>query len=269
MSHPYFALPTPIVIGHRGAAGEQPENTLPSFARARDLCAAILETDARPTRDGSVVLFHDETLERTTNGTGRVSDRTLAELRALDAGFRFVLEQGNRFPFRGQGIVVPTLEETLEAIPGVRVNIELKEDGPGFIDRVLGILREAGREEMTLLTAGEDPLMESLRREVRRARSRVALGASTGDVLRFVRAALQGTTPDPGVMALQVPAGFGGRPLVTPRLVEHAHAHDVHVHVWTINEPGEMHRLLDLGVDGIISDYPGRLAAVVAQRRAG
>jgi len=267
MRHPYFDLPTPIVIGHRGAAGERPENTLPSFARARDVGAAILETDAHPTRDGAVVLFHDDRVERTTNGRGRVSEHTLAELRGLDAGFGFTADGGRSFPFRGHGVFVPTLDELLDAIPGIRVNIELKEDAPGFLDRVIGILREAGREETTLLTAGEDPLMEALRGRVRETKARVALGASAGDVLRFVRAGLDERAPDPGVMALQIPADFGGRPLVTPRLVAHAHAHDVHVHVWTINEPDEMARLLDLGVDGIVTDHPARLAALVEARR--
>lgn len=268
MPHPFFDLPAPIVIGHRGAAGERPENTLPSFARARDVGAAILETDAHPTKDGAVVLFHDDRLERTTNGTGRVADHTLAQLRALDAGFGFTNDGGAGFPFRGHGIVVPTLDEVLEAIPGVRVNIELKEDSPGFLDRVLGVVRDAGCEETTLLTAADDPLMDALRARVRETKARVALGASTGDVLRFVRAALDGATPDPGVMALQIPVDFKGRPLVTPRLIQHAHAHGVHVHVWTINDADEMARLLDLGVDGIVTDHPARLAALLAARRA-
>ncbi|HVP30745.1 MAG TPA: glycerophosphodiester phosphodiesterase [Myxococcota bacterium] len=268
MRHPYFDLPTPIVIGHRGAAGERPENTLPSFARARDLGAAILETDAHPTRDGAVVLFHDETLERTTDGTGRISDHTLAELRALDAGFRFTPDEGGSFPFRGHGVRIPTLEEALSAMPDARLNIELKQHAPGFLERVIGILRDAGREETTLLTAGEDPIMAALRETGRRVRARVALGASAGDVLRFVRAALDAAKPDPEVMALQIPAEFAGQPLVTPRLVAHARSHGVHVHVWTINAVEEMDRLLDLGVHGLVTDYPATLASVIA-RRAG
>jgi glycerophosphoryl diester phosphodiesterase len=268
MSHPYFDVATPIVIGHRGAAGERPENTLPSFVRALEVGAAILETDAHPTRDGGVVLFHDHVLERTTDDAGPIAARSLAELRALDAGHRFSRDGGRTFPYRGQGVGIPTLEETLNAFPGARLNIELKQDAPGFLERVLDVLREAGREETTLLTAGEDTLMDALRAAVAQRRAKVALGASAGDVLRFVRAALDRAKPDPRVMALQIPADFGGRPLVTARLVEHARAHGVHVHVWTVNEPDEMERLLDLGVHGLVTDHPARLAEVVAKRAA-
>lgn len=267
MAHPYFSLSTPIVIGHRGAAGERPENTIPSFARGLEQGATILETDAHPTRDGHVVLFHDDTLERTTNGSGRVADHTLAELKALDAGWRFSPDGAGGTPCRGCGVRIPTLDEVLDAFPGVRLNIELKEDAPGFVEGVLAILRERAREETTLLTAGEDGIMTTLRERVAAEHSRVALGASAGDVLRFVKAAIEGAPPPANVMALQIPADFAGQPLVTPRLLAHAHAHDVQVHVWTINDEPEMERLLDLGVDGLVSDYPGRMRALLDRRQ--
>jgi glycerophosphoryl diester phosphodiesterase len=110
--------------------------------------------------------------------------------------------------------------------------------------------------------------MADLRAHLAKTGARPAVGAAAGDVLRFVRAALAGEPPPPGPMALQVPPEFGGRPLVTRPFVEHAHRHGLVVHVWTINEPAEIHRLLDLGVDGIMSDFPGRVADAVAARRA-
>lgn len=271
MTHPYFDLATPLVIGHRGAAGERPENTLPSFARALEQGADILETDAHPTADGQVVLFHDDTLDRTTNGNGPVNAQTLSALRGLDAGFRFTPHGGaiGATPFRGHGVRIPTLDETLEAFPSARLNIELKENAPGFIERTLAILREHGREETTLLTAGEDPVMEALRAEVKASGSRVALGASIGDVLRFVRCAIDASAPPDAVMALQIPADFAGKPLVTAELLKHAHLHGIQIHVWTINDAPEMERLLALGVDGIVSDFPGRLAEVIARHDRG
>ena len=105
--------------------------------------------------------------------------------------------------------------------------------------------------------------MAELRARIEARSLPVAQGASAGDVLAFVRSALDGTAPKAGPMALQVPADFGDRPLVTPAFVEHAHVHGLFVHVWTVNEPGEMRRLLDMGVDGIVTDFPARLAAVV------
>jgi glycerophosphoryl diester phosphodiesterase len=263
--HPYFDVPVPTVIGHRGASGELPENTLASFGHAVADGVAILESDVHITRDGALVLIHDDVLERTTDGRGRVADRTLAELRALDAGYRFARDGG--FPFRGKGLGIPTLQEFLETFPELRFNLEIKEHIPALIEGTVALVRKLGLEDRVLLAAAEDPIMHDLRAHLRETGVRTAVGASAGDVLAFVRAAIDGVAPPPGPMALQVPPGFGERPLVTRQFVDHAHAHDLAVHVWTINEPAEMHRLLDLGVDGIMSDFPARVVRVVAERR--
>ena len=263
--HPFFDVPVPTVIGHRGASGELPENTLASFGHAVADGVAILETDVHRTRDGALVLIHDDLLERTTNGRGRVADHTLAALRTLDAGHGFQASDGT-FPFRGKGIGVPTLEETLEAFPKLRFNIEIKEHDAALIEGTVALVAKRGLADRVLLAAAEDPIMADLRAQLVKTGVRTAVGASVGDVLGFVRSALDGVAPPPGPMALQVPPGFGDRPLVTQKFVDHAHAHDLAVHVWTINEPAEMHRLLDLGVDGIMSDFPARVVKVVAER---
>ena len=268
MLHPFFALPLPLAIGHRGCAGEAPENTLPSFALALAQGAAILESDVHLTSDGVPVLLHDDELARTTDGEGRVGALPLAALRRLDAGHRFTPDGGRTHPFRGRELRVPTLAEALEAFPGARLNLELKEDAPGIVERTLACVAAAGRCETTLVTAAEDALMAKLRAFLAREPLGVAVGASTGDVLGFVRSAVAGAPPPPGPMALQIPVAFAGRPLATRELVAHAHAHGVQVHVWTVNEPAEMERLLDLGVDGIVSDHPGRVVAVARARRA-
>jgi glycerophosphoryl diester phosphodiesterase len=226
---------------------------------------AVLETDVHRTRDGALVLIHDDLLERTTNGRGRVAHHTLAELRALDAGHGFRAADGS-FPFRGKGIGIPTLEEILEAFPQLRFNVEIKEHDAALIEGTVALVAERGLEDRVLLAAAEDPIMADLRAHLAKTGVRTAVGASAGDVVGFVRAALDGVAPPRGPMALQVPPGFGDRPLVTRQFVDHAHAHGLVVHVWTINEPAEMHRLLDLGVDGIMSDFPARVAKVVAER---
>jgi glycerophosphoryl diester phosphodiesterase len=267
MRHPYFDLPGPLVIGHRGAKAHRPENTLVSFEHALQLGAQILESDVHATREGVPVLIHDDRVDRTTDGAGAVRDLTLEELRRLDAGSRYTPDGGRSHPWRGRGVCIPTLEEAFEAFPAARFNLELKEDETGFVERVVETVARHGREDRTLLTAGEDAIMRHLREHMARTGSKAALGAASGDVLGFVRTALEGGAPPPEPMALQIPADFGGRPLVTPALVRHAHAHDVQVHVWTINEPAEMEALLDLGVDGIVTDYPERMAEI-ARRRA-
>jgi glycerophosphoryl diester phosphodiesterase len=282
MRHPYFAIPLPIAIGHRGSAGDTPENTLESFARGLAAGAAILESDVHLSRDGVPVLIHDDEVGRVTDGEGPVRDLAEAELRRLDAGFRFSPDGGRSHPFRGRGLRIPTLAEALAAFPGARFNLELKENLPGIVERALEVVREAGREARTLLTSADDALMARLRAHLARgpgprgearasegAGAGVALGAAVGDVLDFVRSALDGTRPRPGPMALQIPAEFAGRPLATRELVAHAHAHGVQVHVWTVNERAEMLRLLDLGVDGIVSDFPALAAEVCAARARG
>jgi glycerophosphoryl diester phosphodiesterase len=267
--HPFFDLPTPIAIGHRGSSGEAPENTLPAFARALEQGAAILETDVHATRDGVVVVYHDERVDRTTDGAGAIAELSFAELRALDAGHRFSPDGGRTHPYRARGLRIATFEEALEAFPGARFNVELKRDDPALVEGTIRAVAEAERAERTLLTASHDGAMARLRRRLAETGLAAAVGASAGDVVRFVRAATSGTAPPPEPMALQIPTTFAGQPLVTRELVAFAHAHDVQVHVWTVNDEAEMHRLLDLGVDGIVSDFPSRVRAVAEARRRG
>jgi glycerophosphoryl diester phosphodiesterase len=267
MHHPYFELPRPIVIGHRGAAGERPENTLAAFAFGLEAGAAILESDLHLTRDGVVVMAHDETVDRMTEGSGPLRGFSFAELSKLDAGYRFSPDSGRGFPFRGRGLHIPSLEEVLKAFPDARFNLELKVDEPELIERTSALIERAGRAALTLLAAESDALMARLRAHLKASGIDTAVGASAGDVLRFVRAALDGGAPPTGPMALQVPAEFAGRPLVTRELVAYAHSHGVQVHVWTVNHPPEMERLLDLGVDGLITDFPGRMKALLSRRR--
>jgi glycerophosphoryl diester phosphodiesterase len=269
MAHPYFAIPRPIAIGHRGSAGDTPENTLESFARGLAAGAAILESDVHLSRDGVPVLIHDDEVGRVTDGAGPVRELAHAELRRLDAGWRFSPDGGESHPFRGRGLRIPTLAEALAAFPGARFNLELKEDLPGLVERTLEVVRAAEREALTLLTAAEDALMARLRAALDGQPRSVAVGAAIGDVLDFVRSALEGSRPRAGPMALQIPAEFAGRALATRELVRHAHAHGVQVHVWTVNDPAEMARLLDLGVDGIVSDFPARAAELCAARARG
>ncbi len=258
------------MFGHRGASGEAPENTLVAFERALAQGAEIVETDVHVTRDGEVVIAHDDDVSRTTDGTGRIADLRLRELAALDAGYHFSPDGGRSHPYRGRGVRIPALREVFRRLPGTRFNIEVKAHDARLIEGVVGLIEAHERAHLTLLAAAEEATLAAVRAELARRGVPAAVGASVADVLAFVRAALgEGAAPKEP-MALQIPPSFAGEPLVTPALVEFAHRHDVQVHVWTINEEEEMRRLLALGVDGIMSDFPGRLRAVVdAQRGAG
>jgi glycerophosphoryl diester phosphodiesterase len=257
----YFDGPRPRIFGHRGASGTMPENTLPSFEAAIDAGAEILELDVHGTRDGRIVVFHDATLERTTDGSGPLQDRTLAELEALDAGHRFADAAGGH-PFRGRGIRIPTLARFLEAFPDVPLNIEIKQADPPIEAEVIGILDRFGARDRTLLTAERLPLME----RIRAAAPGQATGMSAEEVVEFL-----GRRTDPSYRplgaALQVPPTFGDVTIVTEELVASARALGVEVHVWTINEEAEMERLLDLGVDGLMTDVPARAMSVLRRRR--
>jgi glycerophosphoryl diester phosphodiesterase len=264
--HPFFDLERPIVIGHRGCAGEAPENTLAAFERGLACGATILESDVHLTRDGFPVLIHDDEVDRVTNGRGRVTQLDLAELQKLDAGHHFSLDGGGSHPARDAGHHIPTLHEALQAFPTARFNLELKESVPGLVERTVEVMRAAHRAESCLLTSADDALMAELRAHVAQQRVPVALGACTAEVAGFALAAAAGRPPPAGPQALQIPPDFAGHPLVTPKLIDHAHAHGVQIHVWTINEPDEMTALLALGVDGIVTDFPARLVEQLARR---
>jgi glycerophosphoryl diester phosphodiesterase len=260
MPHSYFDVPRPTVIGHRGAAADAPENTLPSFDLALAVGAHILESDVQATRDGVPVLSHDASLERTTGSAQRIDALDLAALRGLDAAFAFA-GADDSYPLRGKGIGIPSLAEAFEAFPTARFNLEIKAESPELVASVVALVAEHERADRTLLAAGSDSVMTVIRDEIKRTGVAPALGASLADVLAFVRAAVDGVAPESDAMALQLPTEFAGRPLITPELVAHAHAHGAVVHAWTINDEAEMKRLIELGVDGLVTDYPARMRA--------
>ncbi|MBW2229780.1 MAG: glycerophosphodiester phosphodiesterase [Deltaproteobacteria bacterium] len=268
MLHPYFDVTRPVILGHRGAAGVAPENTLAAFARGLADGAHIIESDVQRTKDGVPVLIHDAELDRTTDGHGPVASLTWAELQELDAGHWFTAADTGDFPFRGRGHRVPSLKQTFEAWPEARFNLELKAESREMVAEVVRLVQKLDRENRTLLTAGEDRVQAMLREELEESGARPALGASLADILAVVQSALAGAVPSTDSMALQIPTEFAGNPLVTPELVAHCHAHGIEVHVWTVNDPDEIRRLIALGVDGIVTDYPGRMAQLCAERDA-
>jgi glycerophosphoryl diester phosphodiesterase len=258
--HPYFLAPTPHLFGHRGASGECPENTLLAFERAAAHGVPFLETDCHATLDGELVLLHDADVERTTNESGPIRERTWAEVQKLDAGYRFSPDAGESFPFRGRGVRVPRLAEVLEAFPEHRINLEIKQSDPPIADEVIALLRRARALDRVLLAAEQDSVMD----EVCKRDAGTAIGSSLSDAVAFFQALAENRLDsfEPRGHALQIPPEFMGDPLVTPESVAGVHRVGLVMHIWTVNEPAEMRRLLDLGVDGLMSDFPGRLIEV-------
>ena len=254
----------PVNLAHRGASAVAPENTMEAFRTAVEAGAGGLELDVHLTRDGHVVVIHDATVDRTTSGAGAVSEMSVEELRRLDAGHTFSPDGGPTRPYQGRGVRVSTLEEVLEGFPDVAVNIDLKDGSPGIEAAVLGVLRETNAWERVLVVS-------TRRATVRRFRKisggHVSSGASRWEIGVFFllsRLRLERLV-SPDYDALQVPLRHRGLPLVTPRFIRAAHARGLRVDVWTINQADEMRRLLDLGVDVIMTDRPGTLAGVLRE----
>lgn len=246
-----------MLVAHRGGARLAPENTMEAFRDAVARWEAdMLEMDVRLSRDGEVVVIHDATVDRTTDGTGAVADLTLAELRSLDAGHRFVDPEG-RPGFRGRGVAIPRFEDVLEAFPRMRLNVEAKESrvaGP-----LVEIIRAHGAEERVLVAAEH----EEARAPVRGYPG--PWGASRTQLLPFwILHRLPGGGPYvPRADVLQVPEVWKGLRVVTPAFVRVAHSRNLPVQVWTVDDPADMRRLLSWGVDGIQTDRPDLLARVL------
>jgi glycerophosphoryl diester phosphodiesterase len=260
----FFTGPKPRLFAHRGASGEVPENTMAAFRRAIDVGVSYAELDVHATRDGQIVVIHDETLERTTNGKGKVQEHSLAELQQLDAGYWFSADDDQQFPFRAAGVRIPTLAEVLRGSPALRFTVEIKQVEPPIEELVIAVVRDCGRAEDVILASEHDRIIT----RVRELAPEIATSFAVGEVVDFIQRVSTSQLAEyhPAGLALQIPPEFHDVPLVTAETMTAAHALGLEVHVWTINEPQEMERLLNLGVDGIMSDFPGRLREV-AQRR--
>jgi len=263
----FFGGPRPRLFGHRGAAAVAPENTLVSFARAISDGADYLELDVHATADGHVVVIHDPTVDRTTDGTGSVKELTIEALRRLDAGYRFAGPDGG-FPARGQGLGIPTLEEVLDAFPHTPLTVEVKQSEPPVAERVAQILVAYGAAERVVVAAGNDVIMAGLRPAC--VAHGIATSFSAGEIAEFVGRVVERRLAAyrPPAAALQVPPEWGGIQVITAATVAAAHALGVEVHAWTINEEAEMEQLLALGTDGIMTDVPALGRSVIARHAA-
>lgn len=262
-AHPFFAgQPEVLVIAHQGGEGLRPSNTMVAYRHALELGADVLEMDMHSTADGVLVLSHDETVDRLTDGAGLIKEMTWAELQELDAGYHWS-DDGQTFPYRGQGITIPSLEEVFAAFPGVPMNIEIKQQEPSIVAPFCELIRAYGREQQVLVASFHPAVME----EFRQTCPGVATSGTEKEIRPFYilnRLAIS-SIYSPPAEAFQVPEYSGGLHVVTAGFVRGAHRRNVAVHVWTVNETADMERLLALGVDGLITDRPDRLLALLGR----
>lgn len=250
-----------LAFAHRGGGGRWPENTLHAFQQAAALGVDVLETDIHATADGVIVISHNPTVDETTDGQGPISGMTLAQLKQLDAGYRWTNDGGKTFPFRGQGITIPTFEETALALPRLRINVDIKQNQPSIVEPFIQLLRRLNCQERVMVGSFHDQELAKFRRDC----PEVGTSAGVAETRLFFFLSLVGLTGllRPVYKAFQVPEYAENFHLVTPRFIRAAHALGIEVHVWTVDDSQDMQRLMAWGVDGLITDYPDRLMAIL------
>lgn len=253
--HPFLALEHPVRMAHRGSRVLWPENTAVAFQGAVDLGYRYIETDLRLTADGVVVVFHDPVLERTTNGVGRIDAWLWDDLRHLDAAWGFGGHAGH--PLRGTGVGIPRLDDVLTTWPDIHFNVDLK--APHLEWPVAEVIRRTGRRDSVLVASFSDARLARFRRITRGA---VATSAGPRTSARALAASRLGRPAPRGPAAYQLPFDRRGM-RIGRRLIESVHAAEAQVHVWTVDEERDMRRMLEVGVDGIVTDRPDRLNEVL------
>jgi len=264
-----------IAYAHQGGAWEAPSSTLYAMRRALEAGATALELDLHATADGELVVCHDPTVDRTTNGTGAIAALTLADLRKLDNAYWFIAgadvtpgRPDDEYPFRGRApddpdFRISTLREVLESFPDVLLNLDIKQSAPvvaPYEVLVANALEEFGRTDDVIVTSFLDPVIDAFAA----AAPNVPTSVGAMGTAAFWQSVHTGNDPPAlRAVALQVPERRGDLVVVDERFVEAAHRHGFAVHVWTINNTQSMERLVDLGVDGIMSDLPTELVSVL------
>ncbi len=267
-----------LAYAHQGGAWEGPSSTLFAMRRALEAGAQAIELDVHGTRDGHVVVCHDPTVDRTTNGTGPIAELTLAEIKALDSAFWFIPgadvtsgRPASAYPYRGRAATDPeftiaTLDEVLEAFPGVILNLDIKQSSPAvapYERAVADLLAKHGRSDDIIVTSFDDAITETFSSFA----PAVPTSAGTGTTAEFWRAVNHDEQPpEMRAVAFQVPERYETTVIVDRRFVDAAHRLGAAVHVWTVNDTESMERLLDLDVDGIMTDVPTELMRVLEGR---
>ena len=264
---PYYRdIERPLVIAHQGGDGVWPGDTLFAFENAVKIGADVLEMDAHITKDGQIVLMHDERVDRTTDGTGLIEDLTLDQLKQLDAAYKWSNDGGNTFPYRGQGIQVPTLEELFQKLPQMRYVIEIKLTTNPIDKPLCELIRKYNMQEKVVVASFHDQAMKNFRATC----PEVATSASRGEVTKFV---LLGKIFLSGLVAPQYesiqppydPAESKNIPIMTKRFIREAHAKNLAVEPWTVDDPELMKQYIAWGVDGIMTDRPDLMLEVLGE----
>jgi len=246
----------PVIIAHRGASGLYPENTLLALQTAHKDGADLIEIDVRLTRDGHVVLLHDATLERTTNGAGKVSWSTLAEVKKLDAGMRFTRDNGRSYPFARKGIQVPLLAEALAFLPDSMFQVEFKDNNFALAAKALDVIKTHGALHRTQVATASS----RIGRFVRAIEPEVVIAHTAVDTLKFVLFAGLGLAYSPCFHAgfIDLPVWLFCTSAMVSRAIRFAAIHSLRIRAYTVNDLDRIKQLANMGVEGFFTDYPGQ-----------
>ncbi len=266
-----------IAFAHQGGSFEGPSSTLYAIEQALGAGATAVELDVHATSDRRLVVCHDDTVDRTSDGHGSIAEMSLAQLRALDNAYWFVPGEtaspgrgAEEYPWRGHApsdrrFAIATLEEVVTTFPGVLLNLDIKRTAPDIEPYESLLAEELRRLEATSRVIVASFIDEAIA-AFRLAAPDVATSAATRETAAFYYTRLETRPTLPPAVALQVPATYGDVRVIDEPFVEAAHRWGIAVHAWTINEQSEMERLLDLGVDGLVSDVPSVLASTLTRR---
>jgi len=264
----YLNGPRTLVIAHQGGDGVWPGDTLFAFEKAVEIGSDVLEMDAHITKDGRIVLMHDEEVDRTTDGTGLIEDLTLDELKQLDAAYDWTLDDGATYPYRGQGIQVSTLDELFEQFPQMRYVIEIKLTQNPIDKPLCELIGKYGMQDKVMIGSFHDEAM----RQFRATCPEVATSASRTEVRNYVllgKAFLWGFY-FPKFQTVQPPwnpEDSLGIQIMTERFIRESHAKGIRLEPWTVNDPKLMRQYIEWGVDGIITDRPDLMIEVLREMR--
>ena len=262
----YDSVHPPLVIAHQGGDGIWPGDTMFAYQNAVKIGADVLEMDAHITKDGQIVLMHDEKVDRTTDGTGLIEDLTLQQLKQLDAAYRWSNDGGATFPYRGHGIQVPTLEELFQAFPQMRYVIEIKLTQNPIDVPLCELIRKDHMQDNVVIASFHDQAMQNFRTTC----PEVATSASRGEVTRFVlfgKIFLSGLVA-PKYESIQPPYDpkeSKNIPIMTRRFIRESHAKNLAVEPWTVDDPAIMRQYIEWGVDGIMTDRPDLMIQVLKE----
>jgi len=270
-----------ISFAHQGGSFEGPSSTIAAITSALKNGATAVELDVHATKDRKIVVCHDETVDRTTNHQGSISNFTLAEIQEMDNAYWWIAGEAvspghsdNEYVHRAKApkdrnFAIATLEEVSEAFPGVLLNMDIKQTSPDVEPYEELLYKELQRLERTssvIVASFHDDAIQKFRSLA----PEVATSAATNETSAFFFSMLEGgELKVPPVCSFQVPETFGDITVVNEQFIESAHKSGVAVHVWTINDVASMSRLVDLGVDGVITDTPTPLSALLKERNCG